>query len=80
MIEKLKPTLPPGHKWRKDYVLEADPGTHKRRIYSGYFSLPAARKDALALIKEGSAREVSVIRYSEGGVSIRAHVIEIASK
>ena len=77
MIEKLNPTLPAGHKWRKDYVLEANPGTHKQRIYSGYFSLPAARKDALALVKEGSASEVSVIRYSESCISIRWHVIEI---
>lgn len=77
MIEKLTHTLPPGHKWRKDYVLEANPGTHKSRVHSGYFSLPAARKDALALVKEGSAIEVSIIRYSESGVSIRPHAVEI---
>lgn len=27
--EKLTPTLPDGHKWRKDYVLCVHPGTHR---------------------------------------------------
>lgn len=79
-IDKLKPALPAGHKWRKDYVLLLDPNSHKRRTWSGYFSLPAARKDALNLIREGSAKEVVINRYSESGVSIRPHAVEIIGR
>ena len=77
--EKLTPTLPAGHKWRNDYVLCVNPGTHHQRIYSGYFSLPAARSNAIDLIRERSATEVSIIRYSEGAQSIRDHVVEIVA-
>lgn len=77
MIEAIKPALPAGHKWRKDYVLVLSPGTYKSRVHSGYFSRITARRDARSLVKEGSAREVHVVRYSEGAVSIRAHVVEI---
>ena len=77
--EKLTPTLPTGHKWRKDYVLCSSPGTHRQLIYSGYASLPAARKDAVDLIQQGSATEVSIIRYSQGAQSIRDHVVEIVA-
>lgn len=78
--DKLKPALPAGHQWRKDYVLLLDPETHKRRTHSGYFSLVAARKDAVSLIREGSAKEVVINRYSEGGVSIRPHAVEIINR
>jgi monoamine oxidase len=77
--EKLTPTLPAGHRWRNDYVLCANPGTHRQRIYSGYSSLPAARKDAVGLIRERSATEVSIVRYSQGAQSIRDHVVEIVA-
>lgn len=78
--EKLNPTLPAGHRWRKDYVLELDPGTHKRRYMSGYTRLMDARHDAFNLIKGGSAREISIHRYSASGASVRPHVVEIISK
>lgn len=77
---KLKPALPAGHRWRKDYVLGLDPGTHKRRYFSGYYTLTAARRDASNLIREGAAREVSIHRYSESATSVRPHVVVIASK
>lgn len=77
---KLSVTLPTGRKWRNDYVLLCNPGTFRQRIWSGYRSLPATRKDAVALIREGSASEVSIVRYSEDGMSIRDHVVEIVSK
>ena len=77
--EKLTPNLPAGHKWRKDYVLCINPGTYSQRIYSGYFSLSTARKAAADMIRERSATEVSIIRYSEGAQSIRDHVVEIVA-
>ena len=78
--EKLNPALAPSSRWRKDYVLELDPGTHKRRYFSGYYTLTAARKDASNLIREGATREVSIHRYSESATSVRPHVVVIASK
>ena len=48
--EKLNPTLPAGHRWRKDYVLELDPGTHKRRYFSGYYTLTAVELVAGVLV------------------------------
>ena len=60
-------------------MLELDPGTWRSHIHSGYDSLPAARKEALAHVKHGSAKEVSIIRYSQSLLSIRDHVVEIVT-
>lgn len=76
---KLIVALPSGSKWRNDFVLEVNPGTHKRRYISGYTTLTAARKDAKALVREGSANEVSIHRYAANidRWSVTPYVVEI---
>lgn len=70
-----KEQKPLGYRWRNDYILQPFKGAKRKTVFSGYFDLKSAQRDAINLIRENSADSVEIYRFAEVGAMIRPFLV-----